>query len=233
MEAEPFLAALEAPEEAPFPIELRFGAPGGFEQSFHLGRIDGVPVLVVVSGIGLANAASATSRALVLVDTPIVIAAGTCGGVARDVNVGNIAVGVLATYGAADATAFGYALGQVPGMPSEYATSVSTVAQVEALSGLLDDPLCRGRVVSSDVFVTASEAKQLRERFPDVLSVDMETCALAQVAWSAGVDWVSLRAVSDLCGPDAGQDFHVDGVHAARCSARVVRVFLKGRVVSQ
>ena len=38
---------------------------------------------------------------------PIVIAAGTTGGLARDINVGDIAVGVSAVYGQADATAFG------------------------------------------------------------------------------------------------------------------------------
>ena len=60
-------------------------------QRFVLGILDGRTVLVVTSGIGLANAASATARALTLVEAPIVIAAGTTGGLARDINVGDIA----------------------------------------------------------------------------------------------------------------------------------------------
>lgn len=232
MEAEPLAGILEAPEGEDSPVELRFGHPSGFEQTFRLGRIDGLPVLLAVSGIGLANAASATARALALVDAQIVIAAGTTGGLAREIEVGDIAAGVTTIYGAADATAFGYAPGQVPGMPVDYTTAPATIAQVEALGGGLEHPVRTGRVVSSDSFITAPLAEPTRERFPDAIGADMETCAMAEVAWSAGVDWVSLRAVSDLCGPSADQDFHMDSEEAARHSAAAVRAFLRSRAAS-
>ena len=99
-------------------------------QRFVLGILDGRTVLVVTSGIGLANAASATARALTLVEAPLVIAAGTTGGLARDINVGDIAAGTRAIYGQADATAFGYAMGQVPQMPVDYTTSDAAVARL-------------------------------------------------------------------------------------------------------
>ena len=110
-------------------------------QRFVLGILEGRTVLVVTSGIGLANAASATARALTLVEAPIVIAAGTTGGLARDINVGDIAVGVSAVYGQADATAFGYALGQVPRMPVDYSSSERAAARCDALAGLVDYPV--------------------------------------------------------------------------------------------
>ncbi len=228
MEAAPLLDVLAADSDSPHtkPRTITWGADGRAVQRGVLGRLDSARVLVITSGIGLANAASATARALGLVDAPIVIAAGTTGGLARTINVGDIAAGTTAIYGAADATAFGYERGQVPQMPVDYRSSATVGAALEQLSEHIDVPMMTGRIVSSDSFVTAPFADAVRDRFPDAIAADMETCAMAQVAWASAVDWVSLRAVSDLCGPQADQDFHMDGGAAAARSAHAVRSFL-------
>ena len=224
MEAAPLLHALAPIGDDETPQALLAGTHK--TQRYALGELDGKTVLVVTSGIGLANAASATARALTLVDAPIVIAAGTTGGLARDINVGDIAAGTTAIYGQADATAFGYAMGQVPQMPVDYTTSDAAVARLAELPALITHTVREGRIVSSDSFCTEQVADPMRERFPDAIGADMETCAMAQVSWSSSVDWISLRAVSDLCGPGANQAFHMDGQRAAGHSAEAVRAYL-------
>ena len=224
MEAAPLLHALAPIGDDETPQAVLAGTHK--TQRFALGILDGKTVLVVTSGIGLANAASATARALTLVDAPIVIAAGTTGGLARDINVGDIAVGTTAIYGQADATAFGYAMGQVPQMPVDYTSSDAAVARLAELPALIAHTVREGRIVSSDSFCTEQVADPMRERFPDAIGADMETCAMAQVCWSSSVDWISLRAVSDLCGPSADQAFHMDGQRAAGHSAEAVRAYL-------
>ena len=224
MEAAPLLHALTPIGDDETPQALLAGTHK--TQRYALGELDGKTVLVVTSGIGLANAASATARALTLVDAPIVIAAGTTGGLARDINVGDIAAGTTAIYGQADATAFGYAMGQVPQMPVDYTTSDAAVARLAELPALITHAVREGRIVSSDSFCTEQVADPMRERFPDAIGADMETCAMAQVCWSSSVDWISLRAVSDLCGPGANQAFHMDGQRAAGHSAEAVRAYL-------
>ena len=224
MEAAPLLHALTPIGDDETPQALLAGTHK--TQRYALGELDGKTVLVVTSGIGLANAASATARALTLVDAPIVIAAGTTGGLARDINVGDIAAGTTAIYGQADATAFGYAMGQVPQMPVDYTSSDAAVARLAELPALITHTVREGRIVSSDSFCTEQVADPMRERFPDAIGADMETCAMAQVCWSSSVDWISLRAVSDLCGPSADQAFHMDGQRAAGHSAEAVRAYL-------
>ncbi len=226
MESAPLRAALHPCAGSDTVTELVVGMEGHAQQRFALGALDGHDVLLVKSGIGLANSASATARALTLVDTPIVIAAGTTGGLAADINVSNIAAGTSTIYSQADATAFGYAMGQVPQMPEDYRSSDETVARVALLAKSDALTVMTGRVLSSDSFITAPIAQPMREKFPDAIGADMETCAMAEVAWSSGVDWVSLRAVSDLCGPAADQDFHMDSEKAADISALAVRMFL-------
>ena len=224
MEAAPLLHALTPIGDDETPQALLAGTHK--TQRYALGELDGKTVLVVTSGIGLANAASATARALTLVDAPIVIAVGTTGGLARDINVGDIAAGTTAIYGQADATAFGYAMGQVPQMPLDYTTSDAAVARLAELPALITHAVREGRIVSSDSFCTEQVADPMRERFPDAIGADMETCAMAQVCWSSSVDWISLRAISDLCGPGANQAFHMDGQRAAGHSAEAVRAYL-------
>ena len=224
MEAAPLLHALTPTGDDETPQAVLAGTMK--TQRFALGHLDGRTVLAVTSGIGLANAASATARALTLVDAPIVIAAGTTGGLAADINVGDIAAGTSAIYGQADATAFGYAMGQVPQMPIDYTSSEAAVARLAQLPELIAHTVRAGGIVSSDSFCTEANVGPMRERFPDAIGADMETCAMAQVCWSSGIDWISLRAVSDLCGPTADQAFHMDGPRAAAHSAAAVRAYL-------
>lgn len=221
MEAEPFLEAL-----GPGAHVATIGDPAAHVQTFTTGEIDGSTVMVVTSGIGLVNSASATARALMLVDPDVVVAAGTTGGLSADVEVGDIAVGTSTIYSAADATAFGYAPGQVPRMPVDYRSAEIATLRARSMAGRLNHRVHVGQIVSSDSFVTASTVEAVRARFPEAIATDMETCAMAQVCFTQGISWVSLRAVSDLCGPRADQDFHMDSSAAALHSFEAVTAYL-------
>ena len=188
--------------------------------------LDGTPLLLVTCGIGLVNAATAAALALHDSKARAVLSAGSAGGMGLDVRVGDVVVGSSTVYGAADARVFGYALGQVPGMPERFHADDALLA---AAAGADPEGLTvrTGEIVSSDVFVDAERVVALREAFPAALACDMESTALAQAAHLVGVPFLSVRGVSDLCGPVAGVDFtaHVDD--AAERSATVVLAILE------
>jgi len=210
-EAEPFLARAEVTGPT---TEV-----GGSVQ--HLVVIAGRTVLLVRSGIGLVNAAAAASAALAVCRPKALVSAGSAGGLGADVRVGDVIVADETLYSAADATEFGYVLGQLPGMPERYVSDTRLVAAATA-SGTPEVPTRQGLVVSSDSFVTARIVHDVRERFPQALSTDMESAALSQVAHLFGVPFVSVRGVSDLCGPTAGVDHTVRVDDASQRSATVV-----------
>ncbi len=66
----------------------------------------------------------------------------------------------------------------------------------------------------------------MREAFSDAVATDMESTAIAQVAHAVGAEFVSVRGVSDLCGPEAGVDFHIGVDEAAARSFAAVRGML-------
>ena len=196
------------------------------------GRTAGPRELVLVrSGIGLVAAASALATALTRLAPAVVLSAGTAGGLGREVEVGDVCVSTTLAYTDADATAFGYAHGQTPGQPTVFEADTAVLARVEevgpaalrastASSG--GARIRAGQMLAGNSFVTAANVGRARELFPGAVSTDMESTALAQVAASAGIPFASVRGVSDLCGPEAGQDFQIGAHEAAARSAAVV-----------
>jgi adenosylhomocysteine nucleosidase len=218
-EAAPFLAAATA--AAP-PVVV-----GNARQ--HRLTLVGREVLLVLSGIGLANAAGAatsailTARAIDPAAAPLVISAGSAGGVGAQVQVGEVVVGSEYVNTDADARAFGYELGQVPGMPARYAGAAAALAAAGTPTRMPDGSALtvhRGLVVSNDKFVGAERAESLRVDFPGVLATDMESISAAQTSFAYGVPFVAIRGISDLCGPAMAFKTHVDD--AADRSAAVV-----------
>lgn len=188
----------------------------------------GRPVVLVRSGIGFVNATSAGASAILRhgPDVPL-ISAGSAGGLAKDIAVGDVVLGVRLVNADADARAFGYVLGQVPGMPEAYDATPELADAVRRAAaevpGAADGSLTlrEGIIGSGEKFATTELALRLRADFPDMLAVDMESAALAQLCHNFDTGFVSVRAVSDLCAPD-GTEFltHVDD--AALRSAQVV-----------
>lgn len=211
----------------------------------------GRSVLLVRSGIGLVNAAGAATSAILAtsgahpaVSPPVVISAGTAGGIGEAVRVGDVVVGSTYINVDADARAFGYELGQVPGMPASYSAGpehLAVIAEGRWMPGLsvAADPadpaglgtvastIHVGLIVSSYSFVSEPRALVIREQFSGALATDMESVAIAQTSFVHGRSFLSVRGISDLCGPVAGADFltHVDD--AADRSAEVVAALLK------
>ena len=133
--------------------------------------------------------------------------------------VADVVVGTSYVYSGADARAFGYELGQVPGMPAMFDADP---ALVQAMVGAPPEGqrLLAGTVLSGDTFIDPSGVDRVRAAFPHALSTDMESTALAHTAHLHDVPFVSVRGISDLCGPADEFNQHVDD--AADRSAAVV-----------
>lgn len=187
------------------------------------GRLAGTDVVLVRSGIGLVNAGAAAAAVLATTPAGLVVSTGSAGGTSPRVHVGDVAVGESYAYTGVDATAFGYAPGQVPGMPATFDGAADAVTRVRDLPGVVV-----GRIVSGDTFVDADRLAPLRERHPDAVATDMESAAVAQVCLSYGVPFVSVRGISDMCGPLAADEHPqtVETVSARACD--VVTTLLPG-----
>lgn len=122
-ELAPFLAATEPAKIDQVGMEqLQLG-----HAAVYARVLDDYPVLLVRSKIGGTNAAAALTSVISLVSKQprLVVSAGTAGGLKSGIAVGDVCVSTTLAYTDADATAFGYVRGQLPGMP---ATSPATTS---------------------------------------------------------------------------------------------------------
>lgn len=244
LEAQPFLEALTLLDDSD-----ALAAPTG-AQTWRLALPEGPApehgassaaepgageVLLVRTGIGLVAAASALAAVLTRVEPRAVIAAGTAGGLGHRVEVGDVCASATLAFTDADATVFGYARGQIPGQPRVFQADAALVESLEEVGEAAlraatpssgSSRLHTGQMLAGNSFVTAANVADTREAFSAAISTDMESTALAQVALGAGIPFVSVRGISDLCGPEAGQDFHIAAEEAAARSAATVLALL-------
>ena len=203
-------------------------------------------VLGVQSGVGMVNAARTTAIAIEVLGARQVLYSGTAGGLAKDSQVGEVIFGDNYVFHSADATAFGYQRGQLPGMPANYegnerlltsarslltdpgedASSRETAASrfknpvfaggTELATALKEIPARCGTIATGDSFITDANVNAVRSTFPGALAAEMESAAAAQVAFLSQIPFLAVRCVSDLCSPEGQDVYHGN---AAVCGA--------------
>ena len=69
--------------------------------------------------------------------------------------------------------------------------------------------LYKGLIATGDMFISEKEKlNQLSQEIPDLLAVEMEGAAFAQVAYQENIDWIVIRVISDGAEDNAGQEFN-------------------------
>ncbi len=138
----------------------------------YTGRIGDRAVIAVVTGIGTASAAGATARLLDAADVEWVIVVGITGAIDNDVPIGTLV------------------------LPDRVVDGVTGSAHRPRSLGVGDD---HGTMWTTDeLLLDPAVHADLRAR--GVVSLDMETAAVAQVCDERGVAWSVVRAVSDRAG---------------------------------
>ncbi|MBB5370109.1 5'-methylthioadenosine/S-adenosylhomocysteine nucleosidase [Janthinobacterium sp. K2Li3] len=82
-----------------------------------------------------------------------------------------------------------------------------SVLEIEEF-GLQQARVHRGMIASGDQFISsAAHLRQLKQDLPDLLAVEMEGAAVAQVCFELGVPFTVMRTISDNANEEAAVDF--------------------------
>ena len=193
------------------------------------GTLAGKPVLLAQSGIGKVNAAITTTILLEKYQAACVINTGSAGGLQGGMKQGDVVVGIQTAHHDADATAFGYAIGQLPQMPARYEADAALVEHAARAAIAFDGAaIHRGLIVSGDQFINhPDKIARIRTHFPDALAVEMEAAAIAQTCYQFARPCVIIRALSDLADGEAEYSFETFLQMAATHSAEMVENLVK------
>lgn len=91
----------------------------------------------------------------------------------------------------------------------------------------------RGLIASGDEFIgSAARLYELKQHFPDLLAVEMEGAAVAQVCFEFGIPFSVIRTISDGANEDSAVDFlafirQVASVYAFHTTRRLCSILLE------
>jgi adenosylhomocysteine nucleosidase len=204
---------------------------------FIQGNLDGVPVVLLRSGIGKVNAAVGCTLLLQTYGVQGVVNTGSAGGIDPSLTFGDVIISDALTYHDVDVRAFGYAAGQVPGSPATFSVPQNLIEAAEQAveelkrEGKLPPTLQhrRGLIGSGDQFIHTSERiAQIRKDFPTLRAIEMEGAAIAHTCALFAVPALIIRSVSDVAGSESPMTFDQFLPIASRHSSEIVR-----RIVSK
>ena len=209
---------------------------------FHVGTLEGQPVVLVLSGIGKVAAATTTTLLLREFDARALVFTGAAGGIGHGVRVGDVVVARELLQHDMDASPL-FPRYEVPltgraRFPTDRALSDTLATAVQrclanaaqtigpahlAEFGIATPTLHEGLIVSGDRFMaTGDESRALAAALPDTLAVEMEGAAVAQVCADFERPFAVLRTISDRADDDAHADFSRFIAEVASVYTRVV-----------
>lgn len=167
---------------------------------FYEGKIKDKEVVLCSSGIGKVNATIAATILIEYYGCSLIVNTGIAGGI-NGVNPKDIVLAKELSYSDVDATAFGYAFGQVPGMPKAYLPNLDCIIRMKKILTKLGLDYKEAIVYSADSFITSlGQVSKVNTSIPCIC--EMEGASIAQVCVRAGVDFVVLRYISDIVGKE-------------------------------
>lgn len=193
---------------------------------FNCGLLNGKNVVVVKSGIGKVNAALCAQALILKFEVTAVINTGIAGALGSGLHIFDFVVSSAAVYHDFDTTAFGYKIGQVPGMvpqfPADEKLGEAAVKAFASTDFAKKYKIVKGLIASGDQFVSdAQQKKQIQTNFSPAC-VEMEGCAVAHTCYLNKIPFVIVRCMSDMADETVEQTYSFNEEVCAAASASLV-----------
>lgn len=188
---------------------------------FHIGNINGHKVALMECGIGKVNAAIGAVTLIDNFNPDLVINTGVAAGAGDNVGVMDsiVATGVAHH----DFWCIGEEWGRVPGCPR--------IFPALTYSNAVDAPnVKRGLIASGELFITSSDqVDSIKNNYPDVLAIDMESAAIAQACYLRDVPFFCMRVISDTpwCHHDNSMQYENFWEDAPKQSFSLIRTLIQ------
>ena len=190
------------------------------------GNIREAEIVLMQCGLGKVNAASGATELIRTFHPDYLISTGVAGGIDDCLRVMDVVVSRSLVYHDMWCGP-GNVRGEVQGVAKSFEGDRDMARVAMALP--CDTKVHGGLICTGDQFITdKEELRDIKAAFPDALAVDMESCAIAHVAYLYHVPFISFRIISDTPGTDGHQQQWEDfWGQLAEGSFNVTRTFLE------
>lgn len=184
--------------------------------TYHVGCIGDNEVAVMQCGIGKVNAAVGAVSLIDSFGPELVINTGVAAGAGDEVAVMDVVIADRLVHH--DFWCIGEEWGRVPGSPRFFPARLPEISAQEGVK--------HGLIASGELFISSKdEIDTIRGHFPDVMAVDMESAAIAQVCCQREVPFMCLRVISDTpwCSHDNSRQYEDFWEEAPQKSFAIVK----------
>ena len=198
------------------------------------GTINGKFIILAQSGIGKVNAALNTQYIIDTYKPNIIINTGVAGGISEDLDIGDVVIGTYLVQHDFDVTVVGYAKGYMctgveKDKPTKYYCDKELVKSFQSCleQNMSKQKIHLGIIASGDKFISGKEIKKEINEYFGAVAVEMEGCAIAQVATRNKIPFVVTRAISDLADGKTAEYQNEFEKKMSEVSTQTIKIFLK------
>ncbi len=198
------------------------------------GTINGKFIILAQSGIGKVNAALNTQYIIDTYKPNIIINTGVAGGISDELDIGDVVIGTYLVQHDFDVTVLGYAKGYMctgveKDKPTKYYCDKELVEKFQSCleQNMSKQKIHLGIIASGDKFISGKEIKKEINEYFGAIAVEMEGCAIAQVATKNKIPFVVTRAISDLADGKVAQYQNEFEEKMSEVSTQTIKIFLK------
>ena len=180
----------------------------------HEGKMRGIAVAVVESGVCKVNAAIAAAALIERYGVTAMINGGTAGGMAKDVRLMDT---VVMTECAHHDVSAGILTDAHPYRNDIWFESDEKLLKIAKETLENDKNAHIGRMVSGEQFITVEGRERINREFAP-LCVDMETAVIAQVCEAYDIPFIAVRSITDTAEHAGADNFERNVVEASKLS---------------
>jgi len=205
--------------------------PIDFGNGAYLYENDDFSVHAILGGIGKVNMAYRLGKFLAEISVNEILNVGVAGSLSSKLQPLDTLLATKCAYHDVDLKAFGYPLGQMSGEPLYFEADKQGI---EIGKTFPSSTIKEGLILSGDQFITKQNLPSFfYEDFDDPVACDMESAAVAQVAYEEKVPFMIIRSISDDTSSNSNKEDYERRLKEACRTAGKVAWYIIERQVSK
>lgn len=197
---------------------------------FVIGKIENKNCVLVQSGVGKVNAARTTQVLIYKFNVEMILNVGSAGAINDELNIGDVIIGKHIVQHDFDITAFDHPKGYITGIGDNVSCSNEIINKIEKVINENKNREYKtkvGIIATGDVFLTDLDMKQKIKSEFNADVIDMESGAIAQVAYLNKIPFGAIRSVSDTPNGNNANTFDENLELASKRAANLLKEYLK------
>lgn len=202
------------------------------KKTITIGKVlDHHNIITIATGVGKINTAFWTSYIISKYKISHIINFGVASGIYSNKNkfikIGDVIISTETTSYDFNLHRFGYEIGHVPGHPKKFKANTTLIRKASKIK-INNIASYMGLIITGDQFIDHQNFQEIPEEFENAIAIDMESAAMAQVAYNFKIPFIIIRGISDIVNNENNHDDYKKFLKKASYnSAKIVEKLIK------